>query len=260
MTEPTRLSPGDDQFAALGSAYAASEQWPMRRQLEAPSLLTAIGDLSGLSIVDAGCGSGFYVRLFARLGAARVIGIDPSPGMLAVATGREDAQPLGVRYVHSDLADAGRVGPVDLVTAVYVLPYAETIDDLRGMCRGAADALHPGGRFVAFALNPEFSADPTWYQRYGFVLRSKTERAEGEPLTLTSHQFDPPLSVTGYHWSREAHETAMRDAGFDDIAWTAPVPTPEGVSEHGADFWEPYLRCPHALILTARIPGRPADR
>ncbi|MFE9577002.1 class I SAM-dependent methyltransferase [Nocardia sp. NPDC006044] len=255
MTEPTHLSAQDDQFAALGSAYEASEQWPMRRQLEAPSLLAAIGDLTGLSVLDAGCGSGFYVRVFARLGAARVTGIDPSPGMLAVAEEREAAQPAGVHYVQADLADAARVGPVDLVTAVYVLPYAKSIADLGRMCRGAADALRPGGRFVAFALNPEFSADPGWYERYGFTLQSKPVRAQGEPLTLTSYQFEPPVTVTGYRWTQAAHETALHDAGFEDIAWTAPEPTPEGIAEHGAAFWQPYIQCPHALIVTARVPG-----
>ncbi|MEU7688410.1 class I SAM-dependent methyltransferase, partial [Streptomyces spectabilis] len=130
----------DDQFAAHGDSYDTSEQWPLRQHCEAPSLLTAAGDLTGLSVLDAGCGSGFYLRRFARMGASRLIGLDPSEGMLEVARARAAAAGLDITFARTGLSQAGRFGPVDLVTAVYVLPYAESLHDLGDMCLGAARA------------------------------------------------------------------------------------------------------------------------
>ncbi|MGW4844378.1 class I SAM-dependent methyltransferase [Nocardia brasiliensis] len=243
-----------DRFATYGTTYAESEELPLRKHLEAPSFLAALGDLAGLSVLDAGCGSGFYTRTFAGSGAARVLGLDMSEGMLAVAEERERNEGYGITYTLGDLSDAMRIGPVDLVTAIYVLPYATSLEHLAAMCRGAAEALRPDGRFVAFALNPEFAADPGWYAAYGFALRCAHTGQEGEPVTLVSGMFDPPVEVSLRRWSKQAHDTALSRAGFDSIVWSAPKPSAAGLAEFGAEFWEPYTRNPHALIVTAHRP------
>ncbi|MFC9435207.1 class I SAM-dependent methyltransferase [Nocardia sp. NPDC057030] len=243
-----------DRFAAYGATYAQSEQLPLRKYLEAPSFLSVLGDIEGLSVLDAGCGSGFYARTLARAGAGKVIGLDPSEGMLAVAEQLERAETDGIAYVLGDLADAARLGPVDIVTAVYVLPYATSLEHLAAMCRGAAAALRPGGRFVTFAVNPDFARDPDWYAPYGFALRCAHTGQEGEPVTLVSELFDPPLAVHLRRWSRQAHETALRAAGFADITWTHPRPSTAGIAELGPEFWAAYTQIPHALVLTGLRP------
>ncbi|MCE5267554.1 MAG: class I SAM-dependent methyltransferase [Planctomycetaceae bacterium] len=40
------------------------------------------GDLTGKTVVDIGCGSGVYAIEALRLGAQRVVALDPAPGML----------------------------------------------------------------------------------------------------------------------------------------------------------------------------------
>lgn len=50
--------------------------------------------IEGLSILDIGCGGGHYAIYLARLGAARVVGIDFAEGMLELA--REKARDFGV--------------------------------------------------------------------------------------------------------------------------------------------------------------------
>jgi hypothetical protein len=46
------------------------------------------------------------------------------------------------------------LGAFDLVTAVYLLNYAASKDQLFGMGRSAYNNLVPGGRFVAYTVNP----------------------------------------------------------------------------------------------------------
>lgn len=242
----------DDQFSDMGKAFEESENWPLRRHLEAPSLLSALGDLSGLSVLDAGCGSGFYSRMLARHGAGRVVGLDASAGMLEVAEKREQGERLGITYVQGDLADAARFGTFDIVTAIYVLPYADSSARLADMCAGAAAALGAGGRFVAFTLNPGLSDDPDWYSPYGFTLESAGPETDGRPVTLTA--IAQSVTLKAYRWSRAAYDAALRDSGFARITWITPKPTQTGVSEHGAEFWERYVRTPHALIIDARLP------
>ncbi|MEW2581524.1 class I SAM-dependent methyltransferase [Streptomyces syringium] len=243
-----------DQFSDMGGVYEESEQQPLRRDLEAPSMFRALGDVHGLEVLDAGCGSGFYTRLLAQAGAGRVLGLDGSAGMLAVAREREDREHLGVAYEHGDVADAAQWGPFDVVCAVYVLPYAPSRERLAAMCRGVAGALRPGGRFVTFALNPEVSTDRDWYEPYGFTVEPAapgTPDGDGMPLALTVTFLQTPMTIHPYRWSRATHEWALREAGFTDVAWTSPEPTARGIDQQGAAYWERYTRRPHALIVQA---------
>ncbi len=158
-----------------------------------------------------------------------------------------------------DAANAGRLGPFDVVTAIYVLPYAQTWEQLRSMCQGLFDALRPGGRLVALPVNPDgFFTRKDYYERYGLSLfPAEGTYAEGErlpdgtPLRLLSRVLDVPLDVIAYYWGREAQEQALRDAGFRQIHWHQAEVSPEGIAASGAEHWRPYLERPHSVPFVA---------
>jgi 2-polyprenyl-3-methyl-5-hydroxy-6-metoxy-1,4-benzoquinol methylase len=52
------------------------------------------GDIQGASVLDVGCGTGRYAMEFARLGAARVVGVDFAEPMIDFS--RKTAEALGV--------------------------------------------------------------------------------------------------------------------------------------------------------------------
>jgi predicted RNA methylase len=60
-----------------------------------PSFLGLVGDVSGKSVLDLACGTGFYSREFRRRGATDVLGVDISVEMIAAALGSEQRDPLG---------------------------------------------------------------------------------------------------------------------------------------------------------------------
>ena len=65
--------------------YQTAKRQPWRTYLEQPSALALLGDLSGQSVIDLGCGEGHYSRLLNQLGAAQVLGIDLSGDMVELA-------------------------------------------------------------------------------------------------------------------------------------------------------------------------------
>ena len=69
--------------------------------------------------------------------------------MVRLGREHEQAEPLGVTYQVSDATALPTLGAFDLVTAIYLLNYATSTDQLHGMCRSAYANLVPGGRFVA---------------------------------------------------------------------------------------------------------------
>ncbi|MEV7283079.1 class I SAM-dependent methyltransferase [Streptomyces sp. NPDC093252] len=259
MGDTDPLMGSTDPFAALGDAYEASFRLPLRRHLEVPGVLGAVGDPAGLSVLDLGCGTGAYARLFRRLGAARVVGLDASDAMMTAAREIERAERSGIEYITGDLTSAGRLGTFDLVTAVHVLSYADSGDRLDAMWRAMHAAVAPGGRCVCLVLNPDFSTDPEHYTPYGLSLRCGPRPAEGSPVELRVHGMGAPFSVTVYYRGRAAWRRALLGAGFTAPAWHSPTPTDAGIREHGEKFWHRYVTRPHALLLTCRRGPGPTE-
>ncbi len=250
------------QFDALAHAYESSiDAMPFRRHVEMHSVMRVLGDLDGKAVLDMGCGSGLYAREIARAGAARVVGVDVSEGMLAHARYLEEHAPLGIRYHALDAAQpdrraglAGIDGPFDLVVSVYVLPYASTLHELHGLCITARRALGPAsGRFVAAVLNPDFSTEPGWYDAYGMTLTMPRRDGEGAPVHLHAWFGEHTLDLDAFRWSRAAHERALADAGFRHLRWVDPELSSEGGRIASDTFWAHYLTCPHALIVEAAV-------
>ena len=80
-----------DEVARLWDGNAESwakhvkEGWDITRDYyQIPAFLEFIGDISGLRILDAGCGEGTNTRAFARMGAD-LTGIDLSEKMINIA-------------------------------------------------------------------------------------------------------------------------------------------------------------------------------
>jgi 2-polyprenyl-3-methyl-5-hydroxy-6-metoxy-1,4-benzoquinol methylase len=86
-------------FSAIYSGSSFTGRWFQRLFRKAIFVrydvaMTESGDVQGKSILDIGCGSGVYCIELAKRGAKRVLGIDFSDSMLAIA--REAARKDGV--------------------------------------------------------------------------------------------------------------------------------------------------------------------
>lgn len=95
-----------------------------------------------LDVLDLGCGSGWCGPLF-RPFARRLVGVDLSPRMLAIAAGKHVYDELIQAEIVEHLARTA--GSTDVVVAANVLVY---FGDLTCLAQGVARALRPGGRFL----------------------------------------------------------------------------------------------------------------
>lgn len=237
-------------YDAISEQYQRSKLQPWRKFIESPSLLNLIGDLNGLSVVDIACGEGFYTRLLRRLGAAKITGVDLSPGMIELAKKHETAEPLGIEYLVADGRTLELPEPCDLAVAAYLLNYAQDPSELQAMCDGVARCLKPGGRFVTVNGSPvlNFSAAPC-YREYGFETRVVGDWQEGAPIRWVFHLEDGPFEIENYHLDQAAHEHALRAAGFREVRWHQPALSSAGQAASSQGYWEPFLNAsPIALI------------
>lgn len=85
MTEAkTQPAYSPKQFNVIGEAFKNFEGTPMHR-IAYQSVLRLLGNIAGKSVLDLGCGYGFFTRKLQHLGAARLVGVDISEKMLGLA-------------------------------------------------------------------------------------------------------------------------------------------------------------------------------
>ncbi|MCC7371079.1 MAG: methyltransferase domain-containing protein [Chloroflexi bacterium] len=120
--------------------------------------LDALGDLSGLRVLEVGCGTGVITRdLARRVGAhGSVVGSDPSHGMIAVA--RELAVADGLPELRFEVQDATALpyadAAFDLVCVITVLSHVPARERL---LREVVRVTRPGGRVLV--VDGDFAAN-----------------------------------------------------------------------------------------------------
>ena len=185
------------------------------------ALLAAFVELAGEgAIADVGCGPGHVTRFLAAQNA-RVIGIDISAGMLAVAREHAPALPFAAGSM-LQLPAAG--GALSGIIALYSIIHLAASDRARA-CREFARAVRPGGWLLAafHVDSPDFAA--------------------GEVNHLTSW-FGQAVELDGYFIEPGDVIADLQTAGFTVIATTIRSPRP--------DVEYPSRRC---YLLAQRLPG-----
>jgi 2-polyprenyl-3-methyl-5-hydroxy-6-metoxy-1,4-benzoquinol methylase len=154
-----------------------------------------LGDLTGRTVLDIGCGSGPYVVGALRRGAKRVTAMDPAPRMLELTASRLTEAKLRDRanLVHGLFPDdAAKIsGRTDTAIVMGVMDYVQDARSFLTALRGAV--------------------------------------REGAVLSFPSrHWFRTPIRHVRYKWrrcpvyfyDREWIATLMKDAGFTNVEIT----------------------------------------
>lgn len=180
-----------------------------RRLNSDPVLWSMAGDVSGRSVLDAGCGTGYLTVKLAGAGAS-VIGVDFSPAMISIAKRRAPSLDFRVDSCLS-LATVPDVS-IDLLVSNYVLM---DIQDLDACLKAFHRVLIPGGAAVAVFSHPCFP------QSDAMVLKDE------ETITYTwPHSYfketlrvDPPWghftsSFIRFHRPLSTYWRSFRESGF----------------------------------------------
>ncbi|HYO66587.1 MAG TPA: class I SAM-dependent methyltransferase [Archangium sp.] len=238
------------QYGQLAGKFLETNELAVRL-VEGYSLRKALGSMEGQDALDLGCGAGLYTRYLKQWGAARCMGVDISQEMVQNARRSEQEVPLGIEYHVADVAEMPDLGTFDVALAVYVLHYAHSREHLLRMCRRIHAHLSPGGRFVTYVANPDFSAQLPNNTRYGVtVLDFPASPQEGQGISVVLHT-QPPITIHYFYWSGATYEWALREAGFRDITWSKPSCPPEGLGGQGPAFWRDYTHNPQSVVLRA---------
>lgn len=128
-------------------------------------------ELGARSIVDLGCGTGIITCELARIGYT-VVGVDPSPEMLAVARRRPDSE--RVTWIEGDASRLGRPGFDMAIMTGHVAQFFITDDSWRLALDALNASLRPGGHLAFESRNPEAREWERWTPDRRRVLDDST--------------------------------------------------------------------------------------
>ena len=123
--------------------------------------------LSGLRMLDIGCGAGLLCEPFTRLGA-QVIGIDPSATNIAAAKLHADKGHLSIDYRCTTAEEMDVRERFDIVLAMEVVEHVTDVGVFLNRC---AAMLKPGGMMVLSTLNRNWKSFALAIVGAEYVLR-----------------------------------------------------------------------------------------
>ncbi len=222
-------------------------------------MVDACGDVTGLEVLDLGCGAGYFSRQMAKSGAKRVVGVDISPNQLDHARKLEAKERLGIEYVEGDAAaivESYGEGAFDLVTACVSLV---DMPDPERVIRGAYRALRDRGRLVFTNTHPVTDTKTRNWVRD--AEGNKTSLVIGDyfdesPIVFNwiSERYKYPFQTTGNSFTLQTWMRWVINAGFIMEDFIEPCASDEAIAEWpGLDDTR---IAPTFLIVVGRRDGR----
>src|SRR4030066_795580 len=142
---------GRDWWNPEGGMFALH----MINKLRFDYFISILGDVTGKTVADIGCGGGLLSEEFARRGA-RVTGVDLSPTAIDAAKEHAGKSRLSIDYRNCairELVDKGET--FDIVICAEML---EHVDDLKSTVKESASLLKNGGHYLFETINKTLKA------------------------------------------------------------------------------------------------------
>lgn len=226
--------------------------------------LRIIGDVSGLDILEIGCGGGQNSIVLKKQGANSVVGIDRSENQLKYARTLADTFDIQVSFLKMDMEDMSELedGSFDLILSSHAINYAS---DIKIVFRECNRLLRASGRLVTCLSHPLWIVleavliqnDPSGLVNYFEGLDDiwDWEHAPGEAVaTFHSKSWRLEHVINGLIKSGFTIERFEEPRGYSEEELTSldPDAVPYVDNIPSKDFIRANRIVPSAMIISAR--------
>ena len=140
----------DDETFFEGYKKIRENEVNANNLFEIPALFSMMPELKGKRVLDLGCGFGEHCRKFVDCGAEKVVGIDISEKMLAVA--KEENCDSKIQYINMPMEDIEKIQEkFDIAISSLAFHYVE---DFAGVIKNIYNLLDENGIFIFSQENP----------------------------------------------------------------------------------------------------------
>jgi len=241
-------------YNQLANVYHFAKKNPVKQYSEEFTFFKSLGNIRGKSVLDLACGDGYYTRQLKLNGASLVVGADISEKMIERARNIENKRPSGINYTLFDVCQFKKIGSFDIVTSVYLFPYARSFNMLNQMCKTIVLNLKPGGKMISVTLSPFVSNEILDAQIYYDVeMTARNKLTDGEIIQIKIITAQGDICFENTYWSKEAYTQALGDAGFKSIVWHKPQISKTGMQQYGKSFWHNHLSMPGFFVLACYL-------
>ncbi len=217
--------------------------------IEQPAMRKLLPNLNGKSVLDLGCGYGHNCVDFVGLGAARVVGIDISEKMLAVAE-KESADDK-IEYRNMSMTDIGKLDEkFDFLYSSLAFHYVRDFD---AFAKDMYSVLNAGGQLLFSQEHPIITATVDGAGHF-----NKDENGNRISYTFSNYNQSGERKihwyvdgVVKYHRTFSDIITALAKAGFVIEEVCEPVPE-EWAIQKLPTLAKEYIK-PNFLIVKARV-------
>lgn len=210
------------------------------------------GKVQGKLVLDLGCGAGFFTRILAGLKPAEIIGVDISKELIRKAVDIENKESLGIEYQFGDVLSLKLNKKFDLITAVYLLNYSKSEDELCKMTENIFAHLAEGGKFCAVTVNPAIKPMSDFeYERKFTNVNGNDFFKDGDQIKCKMREKGKKLfEFVNYYWSKNTYENCLKAAGFKSIKWVDAVISKKGIEKYGERYWNKFKNNPSFIGVT----------
>ncbi len=217
--------------------------------IEQPAMRKLLPDLNGKSVLDLGCGYGHNCIDFVNRGATRVVGIDISEKMLAVAE-KESADDK-IEYRNMSMTDIAELGEkFDFLYSSLAFHYVKDFDTF---AKDMYSVLNAGGQLLFSQEHPIITATVDGAGHF-----NKDENGNRISYTFSNYNQSGERKihwyvdgVVKYHRTFSDIITALAKAGFVIEEVCEPVPEDWAIQKLPTLAKE-YIK-PNFLIVKARV-------
>lgn len=190
------------------------EEGTYQKELILPNLLRLMDLKKDDTVLDVGCGQGFFSREFANAGAT-VAGADVSKELIDIA------RRLSPPYIRFEVAPANKLefvqtGTFDKAAIVLAL---QNIEDVRGALSECRRALKPDGSLYLVLNHPAFrvpkASEWGWDEKTGAQYRRVERYLSESAVKIQMHPGDRPQDNTlSFHRPLQVYFKQLAKAGF----------------------------------------------
>jgi SAM-dependent methyltransferase len=228
-----------DAYEIMAERFARMiDTKPHNAYYERPTTLALLPDVSGLRVLDAGCGPGWYAEWLLDHGA-EVVGVDASPKMIGFARQRtQNRADLRVADLSRPLEFAADAA-FDLVLSALAIHY---VGDMAALFAEFSRILKPGGVFVFSTGHP--------FHDYGY-FKSEDYFATEQVAALWKGFGGEPVEVFQFRCSLTTLTEALWRAGFVIERMIEPLPN-DAFKQADPEHYAELMEFPVFLCIRAR--------
>lgn len=234
-----------NDYSKIAEIYQQTNVKPDKLFSTLPTVLKLSEDIIGKTILDLGCGNGFFTNAFAKAGAKKIIGIDSSAEQINLAkkNPRENTE-----YILGDIFK-DKLPNANIIIAPYVVNYATDTEKLIKLFQNIFNSLNTKGIMVAVVDLPEEKDT----KKFGAIKKVFGEKVDGAKIEIRLFDDEKFIcTLNAVYFSPSTIENTLRSVGFSEVAWHKPIVSDNGIQKFGKDFWKEYIESSEIGYLTAK--------